>query len=71
MYIHDWVNLLYRRNWHNIVNQLYFNKKIYIKKNESDSLNDCNNRAIMYWNYMRLLQGKEMVMMEGKIYSHK
>ena len=24
----DWVILLYSRNWHNIVNQLSFNKKI-------------------------------------------
>ena len=23
----DWVTVLYSRNWHNIVNQLYFNKK--------------------------------------------
>ena len=27
MYTYDWVTLLYSRNWHNIVNQLYFNKK--------------------------------------------
>ena len=27
MYMYDWVTLLYSRNWHNIVNQLYFNKK--------------------------------------------
>ena len=26
-YIYDWVTLLYSRNRHNIVNQLYFNKK--------------------------------------------
>ena len=25
--MYDWVTLLYRRNWHNTVNQLYFNKK--------------------------------------------
>ena len=25
-YMYDWVNLLYSRNWQNIVNQLYFNK---------------------------------------------
>ena len=24
----DWVTLLYSRNWHNNVNQLYFNKKL-------------------------------------------
>ena len=23
--MYDWVTLLYSRNWHNIVNQLYFN----------------------------------------------
>ena len=28
MYVYDWVTLLYSRNWHNIVNQLYFNTKI-------------------------------------------
>ena len=27
MYICDWITLLYSRNWHNILNQLYFNKK--------------------------------------------
>ena len=25
--MHAWVSLLYSRNWHNIVNQLYSNKK--------------------------------------------
>ena len=27
IYMDDWVTLLYSRNWHNTVNQLYFNKK--------------------------------------------
>ena len=27
MYIYDWVTILYSRNWHNIVNQPYSNKK--------------------------------------------
>ena len=27
MYIYEWITLLYGRNWHNIVNQLYFSKK--------------------------------------------
>ena len=26
IYMYDWVPLPYSRNWHNIVNQLYFNK---------------------------------------------
>ena len=26
IYIYIWVTLLYNRDWHNIVNQLYFNK---------------------------------------------
>ena len=25
IYIYDWVTLLYSRNWHNIINQLYLN----------------------------------------------
>ena len=25
-YMHDWVTMLYSKNWHNPVNQLYFNK---------------------------------------------
>ena len=33
--MYDGVSLLYRRNWHNIVNELYFNKKI---KNEMQSV---------------------------------
>ena len=28
IYTYDWVTMLYSRNWHNIVNQLYFNKEI-------------------------------------------
>ena len=35
IYMYDGVSLLYRRNWHNIVNELYFNKKI---KNEMQSV---------------------------------
>ena len=36
--MYDWATLLYSRNWHNIVNQLYFNfknvqKNLKIKKN--------------------------------------
>ena len=31
VYIYDWVTLLYSRNWHNTVNQLYFDKKIFKK----------------------------------------
>ena len=27
--MYDWVTLLYSRNWHNIVNELYFNFKKY------------------------------------------
>ena len=26
LYMNDWVTSLYSGNWHNIVNQLYFNK---------------------------------------------
>ena len=28
LYIYNWVTLLYSRNWHNIANQLYFNKNM-------------------------------------------
>ena len=28
MYMYEWVTLLYSRNWHNMVNQIYFNKEI-------------------------------------------
>ena len=28
IWIYDWVTLLYSRNWHHTVNQLYFNTKI-------------------------------------------
>ena len=30
--MYDWVPLLYSRNWHNIVNQLYFNNFFFKKK---------------------------------------
>ena len=30
--MYDWVTLLYSRNWHNIENQLYYNKKNFNKK---------------------------------------
>ena len=29
IYIYDWVTLLYSRNWCNVVNQRYFNKKCF------------------------------------------
>ena len=32
--MYDWVTLLYSRNWHNTVNQLYFAKKYMCKKKE-------------------------------------
>ena len=35
IYVYDWVTLLYRRKWQNIVNQLYFNKTL---KNEKMNL---------------------------------
>ena len=31
--VYNWVTILYSRDWHNIVNQLYFNKK---KKKKED-----------------------------------
>ena len=31
-YMHNWTILLYKRNRHNIVNQLYFNKNIFFKR---------------------------------------
>ena len=27
IYMHDWIIMLFSRKWHNVVNQLYFNKK--------------------------------------------
>ena len=35
MYMYKWVILLYSRNWHNIVNQLYFNKRKKKNKNKT------------------------------------
>ena len=32
VYVYNWITLLYSRNYHNIVNQLYFNKTLRIKK---------------------------------------
>ena len=32
VYMHDSVTLLYGRNWHNIVNQLYFNLQKYVQE---------------------------------------
>ena len=29
-YMYDWVTFLYSRNWRNIVNELYFNKKDFL-----------------------------------------
>ena len=29
VYTYDWVTLLYSRNWYNVINQLYFNKKFF------------------------------------------
>ena len=35
VYIYNWITLLYSRNYHNMVNQLYFNKTL---KNEKSIL---------------------------------
>ena len=35
IYMYDWVTNMYRRNWHNIVNQLFFNKKKKLKIKEN------------------------------------
>ena len=32
IYIYDWVTLLCSRNWYNTVNELYFNKTIFQRK---------------------------------------
>ena len=33
--MYDWVTLLYSRNWHNVVNQLYINKTLKNEKREN------------------------------------
>ena len=35
IYTYDWITMLYSRNWHNTVNQLYSNKIFFKKKPES------------------------------------
>ena len=35
MYVYNWVTLLYSRDWHSIVNQLYFNLKKLKKKEKT------------------------------------
>ena len=35
----DWVTFLYSRNWQNIINQLYFNKKIFLNTHQSVNSN--------------------------------
>ena len=35
--MYNWVTLLYSRNDHNIVNQLYFNENFYNEKNKSST----------------------------------
>ena len=37
--MYNWVTLLYSRNEHNIVNQLYFNKKNFLKEMSALCLN--------------------------------
>ena len=39
---YDWVTMLYSRNWHNIVNQLYFNLKTVSKNLKKKLENDQN-----------------------------
>ena len=42
--MYNWITLLYSRNEHNIVNQLYFNKKFFlIKKRYSETGNYLGN----------------------------
>ena len=42
VHIFNWITLLYARNYHNIVNQLYFNK---IKKNENKNRSSHSSAA--------------------------
>ena len=46
--MYDWVPLLYNRNWHNIVSQLYFKFKNVKKKNQLTSV----ERMIELENYL-------------------
>ena len=40
--MYDWVTVLYSRNWHNTVNQLYFNKnKTGGKKIKKTQISQC------------------------------
>ena len=45
MYVYDCIALLYSRNWHNIVNQLHFNKK---KKNLNVLISATQSKVIIY-----------------------
>ena len=38
IYVYNWVTLLYGRDWHHIVNQLYFNEKKKLKTNKQTNL---------------------------------
>ena len=38
LYVYNWVTLLYSRDWHDIVNQLYFNKKVNKIKNKDTGM---------------------------------
>ena len=40
--MYDWVTLLYSRNWHNTVNQLYFKKILKTVLSSPSRLVSCN-----------------------------
>ena len=42
LYVYNWVTLLYSRDWHNIVNQLYFNKKFFKEIDEYGLESECH-----------------------------
>ena len=47
IYMYDRVTLLYSRNWHTIVNQLYFNRNYKTLKNQPNSLSFCSIPALL------------------------
>ena len=46
--MYDWVALLYSRNWHNTVIQIYFNKKKFLTADLKNYMNPNVHWSIVY-----------------------
>ena len=67
--MYNWFTLLYSRNWHNVVNQLYSNK-IKKKKKNFDLKSNKYHAKICGVQLKKMLHGKKLLDFCAKDYLH-